>query len=159
MRYSLARGEKAAAAFRPSLRSLPSAPMVETRRSSPPTSAPSEPRRLPLYDLGAGHPMTPVRYRLAVELIAAYGLLDRDDVAVLDPRPATLEVIGRVHPEAYASAIRRFSDDPALSLAWDVQQQWGITPPGGDTPAVPGPTTAPPRCAASPWRRSWTSGG
>ena len=42
--------------------------------------------------------MTPVRYRLAVELIAAYGLLDRPDVAVLQPRPATIEEIARVHP-------------------------------------------------------------
>ena len=36
---------------------------------------------LPLYDFGEGHPMTPVRYRLAVELVTAYGLLDRDDPA------------------------------------------------------------------------------
>ncbi len=103
-----------------------------------PRTALSHGLALPLYDLGGGHPMTPVRYRLAVELIAAYGLLDRPDVAVLDPRPATVEEIERVHPAAYVAAIRRFSDDPALSLAWEVQQQWGITPPGGDTPAVPG---------------------
>jgi acetoin utilization protein AcuC len=93
---------------------------------------------LPLYELGPEHPMTPVRYRLAVELVTAYGLLDRDDVHVLSPRPATVEEITRVHPEPYVSAIRRFSDDPALSLGWDVQSQWGITPPNGDTPAVPG---------------------
>ena len=93
---------------------------------------------LPLYDFGEGHPMTPVRYRLAVELVTAYGLLDRDDVTVLSPRPATIEEITRVHPEPYVSAIRRFSDNPALSLGWEVQSQWGITPPTGDTPAVPG---------------------
>ncbi len=93
---------------------------------------------LPLYELGEGHPMTPVRYRLAVELIAAYGLLDRPDVTVLQPRPATIEEIERVHPAAYVAAVRRMSDNPALSLSWEVQQQWGITPPGGDTPAVPG---------------------
>jgi len=93
---------------------------------------------LPLYDFGPEHPMTPVRYRLAVDLVTAYGLLDRDDVHVLSPRPATVGEITRVHPEPYVSAIRRFSDDPALSLGWEVQSQWGITPPGGDTPAVPG---------------------
>lgn len=94
--------------------------------------------RLPLYDFGAGHPMTPVRYRLAVELLAAYGLLDREGVTVLDPRPATVDEITRVHPAPYVAAIRRFSDNPMLSQSWEVQQQWGITPPGGDTPAVPG---------------------
>jgi acetoin utilization protein AcuC len=93
---------------------------------------------LPLYELGPQHPMTPVRYRLAVELVTAYGLLDRDDVHVLSPRPATVEEITRVHPEPYVAAIRRFSENPALSLGWDVQSQWGITPPNGDTPAVPG---------------------
>jgi acetoin utilization protein AcuC len=93
---------------------------------------------LPLYELGPQHPMTPVRYRLAVELVTAYGLLDRDDVHVLSPRPATVEEITRVHPEPYVTAIRRFSENPALSLGWDVQSQWGITPPNGDTPAVPG---------------------
>jgi acetoin utilization protein AcuC len=93
---------------------------------------------LPLYDFGPSHPMTPVRYRLAVELAEAYGLLERPGVTVLDPRPATVAEITRVHPEAYVSAIRRFSENPTLAPAWDVQQQWGITPPGGDTPAVPG---------------------
>src|SRR5262245_18791595 len=82
--------------------------------------------------------MTPVRYRLAVELIASYGLLDREDVTVLDPRPSTVAEITRVHPAPYVAAIRRFSDAPALSRSWEVQHQWGITPPGGDTPAVPG---------------------
>lgn len=93
---------------------------------------------LPLYELGPEHPMTPVRYRLAVELLDAYGLLDRDDVALLDPRPATVEEIERVHPAAYVAAIRRFGENPALARSWEVQQQWGITPPGGDTPAVEG---------------------
>ncbi|HSK08451.1 MAG TPA: hypothetical protein VK911_02660 [Vicinamibacterales bacterium] len=58
--------------------------------------------------------MKPVRYRLAVELAAAYGLLDRPGVEVVDPRPATVEEITRVHPEPYVSAIRRFSENPVL---------------------------------------------
>ena len=93
---------------------------------------------LPLYELGDGHPMTPVRYRLAVDLLAAYGLLVREDVSLLDPRPSTIDELTRVHPASYVAAIQRFSDAPELSLSWEVQQQWGITPPGGDTPAVSG---------------------
>lgn len=93
---------------------------------------------LPLYQLSPDHPMTPVRYRLAYELIEAYGLLERADISVLAPVPASDEEITRVHPEAYVRAVKRFSENPALAGAWEAQQQWGITPPGGDTPAVDG---------------------
>jgi acetoin utilization protein AcuC len=96
----------------------------------------AHPLGLPLYDLGEGHPMTTVRYRLALELIRAYGLLERPDVDVLDPRPATVDEIARVHAPAYVRAVRRYSDDPLLGHSLEARQ-WGLTP-GGDTPPVPG---------------------
>lgn len=99
-----------------------------------PTTALAHGLRLLPYDFGGDHPMTPVRYRLAVELIRSYGLLDRPDVHELEPRPATLEEVHRAHPEAYTRAIRRYSDNPLLGLSWEAAQ-WGLTP-GGDTPAV-----------------------
>lgn len=91
---------------------------------------------LPKYQLAADHPMTPVRYRLAMELLRAYGLLDRADVGLLEPRIAEVDVITRVHPLAYVRAIQRYSENPLLGLEWEARQ-WGLTP-GGDTPAVEG---------------------
>jgi acetoin utilization protein AcuC len=96
----------------------------------------AHPLGLPLYDLGEGHPMTTVRYRLALELIRAYGLLERPDVDLLEPRPATVEEITRVHAPAYVRAVRRYSDDPMLGHSLEARQ-WGLTP-SGDTPPVEG---------------------
>jgi acetoin utilization protein AcuC len=88
------------------------------------------------YDLGEDHPLSPVRRELAVELIRAYGLLDRPDVRVVAPRPATREEIERVHAPAYVAAVRRLSADPSLSVTWEAAQ-WGLGA-GGDTPAFAG---------------------
>jgi acetoin utilization protein AcuC len=88
------------------------------------------------YALGDEHPLSPLRYRLASELLAAYGLLDRADVAVVDPEPATDEAILRVHAPAYVAAVRRYGADPELAAAWEAAQ-WGLAA-GGDTPAFAG---------------------
>jgi acetoin utilization protein AcuC len=88
------------------------------------------------YNLGAEHPLSPVRRQLAVELIRAFGLLDRPDITPLEPRPALLEEIERVHAPAYVSAVRRYSADPAMSAAWEAGQ-WGLAA-SGDTPAFAG---------------------
>jgi acetoin utilization protein AcuC len=90
----------------------------------------------PSYDLGADHPMTPMRRRLAVDLIRAYGLLDRPGVEAIVPRAATVAEIERVHAPAYVAAVRRYSRDPALAAAWEAGQ-WGLAA-GGDTPAFAG---------------------
>ena len=105
----------------------------------------AHPLGLPLYDLGEDHPMTTVRYRLALELIRAYGLLDRPDVELLDPVPASVEEITRVHAPAYVRAVRRYSDDPVLGHTLEARQ-WGLTP-GGDTPPVPGNSRRPVSCS------------
>ena len=90
----------------------------------------------PSYDLGADHPMQPMRRRLAVELIRAYGLLDHPGVQPIDPRAATDAEIERVHAPAYVAAVRRYSATPALAAAWEAGQ-WGLAA-GGDTPAFAG---------------------
>jgi acetoin utilization protein AcuC len=78
----------------------------------------------------------PLRRRLGIDLIRAYGLLDRPEVLRVDPRPATIEEILTVHSEAYVRAVRRYSAEPALAAAWE-GAQWGLAP-GGDTPARAG---------------------
>lgn len=90
----------------------------------------------PSYDLGPDHPLTPLRRRLAVDLIEAYGLLEHPGVEQIVPRPATDAEIERVHAPAYVAAVRRYSDTPALSAAWEASQ-WGLAA-GGDTPAFAG---------------------
>jgi acetoin utilization protein AcuC len=78
----------------------------------------------------------PLRRRLGIDLIGAYGLLDRDDVTVVEPEPATEQDLVRVHAPAYVAAVRRYSADPSLAAAWEAGQ-WGLAP-GGDTPARAG---------------------
>jgi acetoin utilization protein AcuC len=88
------------------------------------------------YALGDDHPLSPLRYRLAAELLGAYGFLDRSDVEVIDPTPARDEEILRVHAPAYVAAVRRYGADPGLAAAWEAAQ-WGLAA-GGDTPAFAG---------------------
>ncbi|MGD9695852.1 MAG: acetoin utilization protein AcuC [Thermoleophilia bacterium] len=90
----------------------------------------------PSYDLGDDHPMQPLRRRLAVDLIRAYGLDTRPGVETILPEPATTARIERVHAPAYVGAVRRYSAQPALASAWEAGQ-WGLAA-GGDTPAFAG---------------------
>jgi acetoin utilization protein AcuC len=88
------------------------------------------------YDLGTDHPLAPVNRELAIDLIRAYGLLDRPDVRVLAPEPGDEDLIGRVHTPAYMAAVRRYSAQPALAAAFEAGM-WGLAH-GGDTPAFAG---------------------
>lgn len=90
----------------------------------------------PVYDLGADHPMSPLRRRLAAELIEAYGLTGRPGVERITAPAATDAEIERVHAPAYVRAVRRYSASPALAAAPEAAQ-WGLSP-GGDTPAFAG---------------------
>jgi acetoin utilization protein AcuC len=90
----------------------------------------------PSYDLGADHPMSPLRRRLAVELIEAYGLVDRPGVERIVAGRATDEQIERVHAPAYVRAVRRYSESPILAAAPEAAL-WGLAA-GGDTPAFAG---------------------
>jgi acetoin utilization protein AcuC len=89
-----------------------------------------------VYDLGADHPMAPLRRELALELIRAYGLLERPDVRQITPRLATEAELTRAHAPAYVAAVQRMTANPVLAHGWDAAQ-WGLAA-GGDTPAFPG---------------------
>ncbi len=88
------------------------------------------------YDLGDDHPLSPTTRALAVDLIRAYGLLDRPDVIEIDPLPATDAQIQAVHAPAYVAAVKRYSAEPELAAAWEASN-WGLAS-GGDTPAFGG---------------------
>lgn len=60
------------------------------------------------YDLGDGHPMDPLRLRLTVDLMEAYGLLDSIDV--IPPKAATIGELSRVHAIGYIEAVQLSSD-------------------------------------------------
>ncbi len=60
------------------------------------------------YDLGAGHPLNPLRLTLTVELMRAYGLLDDEDV--IEPRMATEKELLLVHSAGYIEAVHEASD-------------------------------------------------
>lgn len=56
------------------------------------------------YDFGAGHPMSPLRLRLTMELIEAFGLLE--DLDVIAPEPAGDELLRLVHEQEYIDQVR-----------------------------------------------------
>jgi acetoin utilization protein AcuC len=85
------------------------------------------------YDFGPQHPLQPVRVLLTVELSRACGLLDRPNVSVDRPRPATRDELETVHMPKYIDAVMRISEtatDPFGSYGWGI----GI----GDNPAFRG---------------------
>ena len=88
------------------------------------------------YDLGDAHPMKPVVPLLAVDLARACGLLDQPQVEVVNPGPATVDEITRVHAPAYVQQVQRYSANPELAASWEAGQ-WGLGL-AGDTPAVAG---------------------
>jgi acetoin utilization protein AcuC len=79
------------------------------------------------YDFGHGHPMSPLRLRLTIELIEQLGLLD--DLRVVAPEPATDELLRLVHQQDYIDHVR--AED-----AGDPPSPWGIG--GTDNPVFPG---------------------
>lgn len=88
------------------------------------------------YDLGSDHPLAPANRELAIDLIRAYGMLDRPDVTVLVPGPGDEALVGRVHTDAYMAAVRRYGATPQLAAAFEAGT-WGLAH-GGDTPAFAG---------------------
>lgn len=81
------------------------------------------------YDLGESHPLDPLRLRLTVELMEAYGLLGEG--AVIEPRSATDSELLLVHANGYLEAVHEAS-------------HWGGAPSIGsglgtdDNPIFPG---------------------
>lgn len=91
----------------------------------------------PRYDFGPTHPLQPVRIDLAVALIAACGLLDRDGVARIAPRAATREELERVHDPSYVAAVQELgAGDHLLRDLGDLAERYGFH--HEDNPAFPG---------------------
>lgn len=88
------------------------------------------------YDLGADHPLSPRTRQRAVDLIRAYGLIDRDDVVEIEPRRATDDEIAAVHTAEYIAAVKRYDADPMEATALTAME-WGLAA-WGDTPAFTG---------------------
>ncbi len=78
----------------------------------------------------------PLRRGLAWDLLGQMGLLEAPGVQVVDPPGMTDEELARVHAPAYIQAVRRYSAQPALALAFEASQ-WGFVP-GQDTVARAG---------------------
>lgn len=82
------------------------------------------------YDHGPEHPLRPIRVRLTRELIAAYGLLDKDHVEELPMRVASDDEILLVHTDRYVDVVKRAG-------AGEPGEWWryGLGP--GDNPIFP----------------------
>jgi len=63
---------------------------------------------LAAYDLGDAHPLNPLRLTLTVELMDAYGILDRD--RIITPVAATESQLLLVHSAGYIEAVRHAGD-------------------------------------------------
>jgi len=60
------------------------------------------------HHLSDGHPLQPIRVKLAVDLIRSTGLIEHCDL--LPPRPATTQELELVHSPAYIELVRTLSD-------------------------------------------------
>jgi acetoin utilization protein AcuC len=58
------------------------------------------------YDLGPDHPLNPVRLALTVSLARELGVLDRPNVTMVAPAPASEELLTLVHDPAYLEVVR-----------------------------------------------------
>ncbi len=62
--------------------------------------------RLSEYDFGPGHPMSPLRLRLTMELARAFGLAGLDGVSIEVPAAATDAELKLVHDRVYIDLVR-----------------------------------------------------
>ena len=88
--------------------------------------------RLPAYNFGPNHPLSPLRVLLTMRLIDEFGLLDHGHVdTVGDIEPASDDVLLKVHTPELLAAVRAAGENPSVP----VDPKFGIAP--GDTPAFP----------------------
>ncbi|MGP7959620.1 acetoin utilization protein AcuC [Sanguibacter sp. A247] len=69
------------------------------------------------YDFGLGHPLSPVRLRLTIELARAVGVLEGEGVDVVEPEPAPDDLLALVHEPDYLAAVRAASDHGVSNVA------------------------------------------
>ena len=84
------------------------------------------------YDFGPSHPLQPVRVELAVELMRAYGLLERPNVQLIAPRLASDDELQLIHSPDYIAAVRRAGAD---GDCWASVPEYCLGP--GDNPIFP----------------------
>ncbi len=84
------------------------------------------------YNFGPSHPLQPVRVELAVELMRAYGLLDRPDVQLIPPRLASDDELRLIHSAGYIAAVRKAG---ASGDCWASVPEYCLGP--GDNPIFP----------------------
>jgi len=87
--------------------------------------------RMTGYDFGSWHPMKPVRLRLTIDLIRAFGLHTLPALDTRAPSPATDVQLAMVHTAEYIAAVRHASAQPL-----DADQAFGIGTE--ETPAFAG---------------------
>jgi len=84
------------------------------------------------WDMGAGHPMKPIRLQHTYDLIEAYGLLARPDVAAQKPPFARESDIKMVHADDYVEAVK------TLSAGGEVEDPYVYGLGTADCPIFPG---------------------
>ena len=62
------------------------------------------------YDFGRGHPLSPIRLRLTMDLIRELGLLSVPGVELIAPEPAHIDALARAHDRSYIEAVERCSE-------------------------------------------------
>ncbi|MBS7616929.1 hypothetical protein KEJ45_07010 [Candidatus Bathyarchaeota archaeon] len=61
------------------------------------------------YDLGEGHPFRGDRFANAISFFKAHGLFNLANLTLLEPKPASMEDLLRVHSEGYVDLIFRLA--------------------------------------------------
>ncbi|MFP6594769.1 MAG: hypothetical protein VB860_07345, partial [Dehalococcoidia bacterium] len=61
------------------------------------------------YEMSDTHPLRPVRWKWAFELMAAAGLTKAPNISIVPPRPATDDEIRLGHSAEYLSAVKAMS--------------------------------------------------
>lgn len=61
------------------------------------------------YNFSPWHPMKPVRLLLTAELIKAYGIMERPECGIIEPRLATSEELALVHDPVYIEKVKELS--------------------------------------------------
>ena len=80
-------------------------PFSPDRADSPDTTDVAWSPELALHDFGPGHPMSPLRLDLTLRLARALGLIEPDDVRLVDAGIASDALLSTVHDPAYVAAV------------------------------------------------------
>ena len=84
------------------------------------------------YSFSPWHPMKPVRLMLSAELMRSYGLFERDNLEVIEPRLATDAELGLVHDPEYIAKVKALSKPGVSEIG---AGRWGLGT--GDNPVFP----------------------